>query len=698
MRDHDRGGGIGSPTHARGILTRLLRGARGHGGDARPAPRRGFLGRLARDARGNTLAIVGAALVPLAGMIGSGVDMSRAYMAKTRLQSACDASALAGRRIMTNDQMTDTVRAEAVRFFNFNFPQHLYGTDTFTPAVARPVSGTVRVTASTTIPTSIMKIFGFTSLPLNVTCDASLNFVNTDVMLVLDVTGSMDQNLSGTKKIVSLRDAVMALYDELAPVQAQLETNGLRLRYGVVPYSSTVNVGGLIRGVNPDFLANSVTYQTRRANMATQTSSSSANGPYWEYYSSTAPYYTSNVNQATSITQGNCLNFMKNLNFTGFAATPTNPTSGGPAPAPTIVASFPHDGTATAGGSTGEWGWTNAPDTSGTNESCRRKRTDTTTTYRYAFTNDIFQPLAVDTSNYKMGTAVSVALDNDPNDPDADDYSGTVATPGYYNVADLATGGLGHGVTQISQAWNGCIEERTTVHTITPTSPADLAIPSGANDLNINLIPNSDDTRWRPQWPAMAWYRSAGSATATSGTSNATAACPAPAVRLQTWTSDAMQAYVNALIPTGSTYHDIGMLWGARMLSTGGIFADGCENYHGMPCTRHIIFMTDGQMDTDPSTYSAYGMEKNDQRISGMSNPSETELNGRHMQRFRMICNAARSMNISIWVIAFGTSLSTDMSNCASNSNQASTIGNRDQLIAKFREIGNNIGSLRLTQ
>jgi len=51
----------------------------------------GFLSRLARDSRGNTLAIVGAALIPLTAMIGSGVDMSRAYMAKTRLQSACDA-------------------------------------------------------------------------------------------------------------------------------------------------------------------------------------------------------------------------------------------------------------------------------------------------------------------------------------------------------------------------------------------------------------------------------------------------------------------------------------------------------------------------------------------------------------------------------------------------------------------------------
>jgi hypothetical protein len=108
--------------------------------------------------------------------------------------------------------------------------------------------------------------------------------------------------------------------------------------------------------------------------------------------------------------------------------------------------------------------------------------------------------------------------------------------------------------------------------------------------------------------------------------------------------------------------------------------------------------MTDGQMDTDPGIYGAYGIEKNDERISGMSNPSENELNGRHLQRFRMICNAAKSLNISIWVIAFGTTLTSDMTNCASNANQAATISDRDALIAKFREIGNNIGALRLTQ
>jgi hypothetical protein len=49
-------------------------------------------------------------------------------------------------------------------------------------------------------------------------------------------------------------------------------------------------------------------------------------------------------------------------------------------------------------------------------------------------------------------------------------------------------------------------------------------------------------------------------------------------------------------------------------------------------------------------------------------------------------------------VIAFGTSLSDDMEQCASSANQAATSASRDALIAKFQDIGKNIGSLRLTQ
>jgi len=693
MRDSDGGGKIGAPLRAHSIFGRLLGGRRRA---ARPAGNGGgFLRRLARDARGNTLAIVGAALVPLAGMIGSGVDMSRAYMAKTRLQSACDAGALAGRRIMTNDTLTTTVTNEAVRFFNFNFPQQLYNTAAFTPVVTKPASGTIRVTASTTIPTSIMRIFGFTSLPLSVTCDASLNFVNTDIMLVLDTTGSMDNDVNDVattndalRKITALRDAVMAMYDSLTPIQTQLEANGMRLRYGVVPYSSTVNVGALIRAVNPSYLVDSWTYQSRVANYNTLNSSSSAGTQYWEIYTATAPYYTQNSALATSISQGNCLSFMKNQNFTGFTATPTNPTSGGPAPTPTVSASFPQDGTATAGGTSGEWGWTGAPVTSGTLRSCRRLRVDTTTTYYYTFTDDTYRAVTYDVSQFKLGNPVTIAsADN-----------GTVPTAGSYSPQALPPAATGESNT--TSTWNGCIEERDTSNTITG-SASGFTIPGSAYDLDINRIPSNDATRWRPMWPAVEYYRTAGATTATSGwpiTAFGVTyyACPAPAQRLTAWTRTALQTYVNSLNPEGYTYHDIGMIWGTRMLSSGGIFADSPDTYAGMPVSRHIIFMTDGQLFPQCATYSAYAMEQNDYRVTGASTcPNQYD---RHMQRFRMICNAAKSMNISIWVIAFGTTLSNEMTECASNANQASTAADRDTLIARFQQIGSQIGALRLTQ
>jgi hypothetical protein len=174
------------------------------------------------------------------------------------------------------------------------------------------------------------------------------------------------------------------------------------------------------------------------------------------------------------------------------------------------------------------------------------------------------------------------------------------------------------------------------------------------------------------------------------------AACPAAARRLTSWTRSDMLTYVNALQPTGSTYHDIGMIWGARMISGAGIFADSPDVFNGMPVARHIIFMTDGELAPTTAAYSSYGMERLDQRVTGSSTGSGQYE--RHMQRFRMICNAARGQNVSIWVIAFGVTLTSDMQNCASNPNQASTSTNRADLIARFRQIGNQIGALRLTQ
>lgn len=564
-----------------------------NGGGAPPG--RGFLGRLARDTRGNTLAIVGAALVPLTAMIGSGVDMSRAYMAKTRLQTACDAAALAGRRVMQNDELTNEVRQEATGFFNFNFPQGLYGVAEFTPAVTRPAAGTVRVTAETTIPTTIMSMFGFDSLPLEVTCDAALNMVNTDIVLVLDITGSMlctpqessncgRANEISTSRMSGLRRAVKALYDELEPVQARLEAAGMRLRFGIVPYSSAVNVGRLIQGADPSFLRTTHNYQSRRVVR-------------------TAP---------GAMSSSTC-----SRNYGGT--------------------------------------WNR------TTQACNYFR---------------YEQRSIDVAEYLTGQPVDLT-------PIIGGSPPTTTTANY------------------APPWRGCIEERQTVNTI--SSSSGYSIPADAYDLDINRIPDSDETRWAPHWPEVIFSRPIGSTSTAGGSAITTRpeawyACPSEARRLQAWTKAEMDSYVDALEAVGGTYHDIGMIWGARLISPGGIFGDSPDTFNGMPVARHIIYMTDGQLAANTFTYTSYGIEQHDRRVTGTSTLSDSNLTSRHMQRFRMICNATKSLNVSIWVIAFATELNDDLLNCASNPSQASLSSSNEELIERFRELGTNIGALRLTQ
>ena len=108
-----------------------------------------ILMRLYHNQAGNTLAIVAAAIFPLAALIGGGVDMSRLYLTKTRLQQACDAGALAGRRSMSGLTWTTgsgSSQDTANRFFTINFPAHKYGTNS--AAVTYSASSTGAVTGS----------------------------------------------------------------------------------------------------------------------------------------------------------------------------------------------------------------------------------------------------------------------------------------------------------------------------------------------------------------------------------------------------------------------------------------------------------------------------------------------------------------------------------------------------------------------
>ena len=196
--------------------------------------------------------MMGMALIPIAAMIGSGLDISRAYLVKSKMQTACDAAALATRRYMGGNALNQAAKDEGTKFFNFNFPPGTMSTAAVTPGITTDPNdaSVVQVSASTSVPTTLMAILGQGSIPVSVSCSADQDYVNNDIMLVLDVTGSMNcavgtgdscayqASEQTNSRIAALKSAASSLYSTLAGA------TGVRTRYGFMPYSMTVNVAG----------------------------------------------------------------------------------------------------------------------------------------------------------------------------------------------------------------------------------------------------------------------------------------------------------------------------------------------------------------------------------------------------------------------------------------------------------------------
>jgi hypothetical protein len=546
---------------------------------------------LRRDVRGNTLAIMAASMIPLVAMIGSGVDMTRAYMAQNRFRQACDAGALAGRKLLSGTTVSDPVRTEATKYFRFNFPIGHFQSAAYTLAMSVPATGTLKITSETTIETTIMKMFGFQTLPITAVCSATQDFVNTDIMMVFDLSGSMNclpgvaggcaSGIAGSK-LDALKSAAKSLYTTLEPAQNQLNANSLRLRYGFVNYSSNVNVGAAVYAKNPSYFASKWTYQSR-----------------------TLGYTTTGKSKVWCDARNGV-----HSSYNWWGGTATFCTYADPA--------------------SSDWVWI---------------------------------PVEHDVTSYLAGGTPYLAS-----------------------------------IKRNSTAWRGCVEERRT-NNVAIDGGTSVTAPADAWDLNVDRLPDNDDTRWGPVWPDTVFKR--------NESASEVASCATAARRLQNYYNNkaGFDSYVDGLTAEGSTYHDIGMIWGARFISPTGIFAaspsetndlsveDNPLKLRGFGVKRYIIFMTDGDM-APSDTYSAYGIESLDNRVTGAAS---NQLN-RHLQRFRMACNAAKAKGIDVWVIAFATTLTTDMERCASKPEQAAGLSTNAALIAKFEEIGSKIGSLRLSQ
>ncbi len=677
---------------------------------------RTFLTRLARDTRGNTLAIMAAALFPLAGLIGGGLDVARMYIVKTRLQHACDAGALAGRKAMGGGTWGQTINdvpnypdATAERFFNVNYNSQAYGASGVTKAFSEN-AGKVSGTASAVVPMTVMRIFGKTDETMEVTCEAEMRLPNTDVMFVLDTTGSMNCPVTGAcasnsveqpgSKIAALRVAVKCFYEIVARLDTDAACTGgnpsggtgsqTQLRFGFVPYATNANVGKLLRN---DWFVDQWTYQSRVASQMFGTWASWDGSNLRCISPATSCALGAWANHGTATTQNrssDCNN-----------AIPTIPPETYEIVAGSSPISVANSETDTQFKT---WETVNHSKYQRSYNSSTKICTlqvQTRVIERRAFRNRatastsgaasvnawLYRPVAVDVGALKEGSGWKTA---------------GITLP------------IGNDFTSKTITWDGCIEERGTVRQASYNP-----IPAGALDLNIDLTPSLTNLQsyWAPAlddvlYPRKTTYSNnsgfnmAEITTLTNFTGQAYS-CPTEAKKLQSWTdADAFETYVDSLRASGNTYHDIGLIWGGRLMSPTGLFAtENALTPQGGEIERHMIFMTDGDACTENYNYQAYGLAFFDRRqtdpnvVPTGGCTSTGTLTQQVNARTEVLCSAIKNRNITLWVISFGSVASstvTRLSNCASQGRYFSA-NDAAALQATFRQIADQISALRLT-
>jgi Flp pilus assembly protein TadG len=585
----------------------------------------GLLGRLRKNVAGNVLILAAAAMIPLCAMVGGALDLSRLYLTKVRLQHACDAGALAGRKQMGGGSWNTAAQTAATNYFNGNFRQGAYGS-AVTTAVFTSGGSDVTGTVTSMVPMTLMAMFNVPAKQLTVNCMTAMQLPNTDVMFVLDTTGSMAELPNGNNvnggagsKIAVLRNSVKCFYEALA----QQKTNATncaansyaginsdsQLRFGFVPYASNVNISQL--GLPASYFATNWSYQSRsRTNVWSPWTDTSTN-----CYSK--PADTTTRQYRTTGSNWNCVVQMR-----------TNPS------------------------------------------------------WLYAKTNFAIDP---------TGALTAFRNTQIPRTPPA---------------ASVTVPGIGDNFANRIVDWDGCIEEQpgTANINLKPNAAFAPMLPDALYLRNVLPDGSGDVSRNDSITPVTTNYYNA--------VASSKYTCPAPAEKLtgtDVWTPTNFANYVDALTPSGNTYHDYGMLWGGRLLSPEGMFAseNGATGTGGV-IQRHLIFMTDGDARANACDYTNYGVAWWDLRtnasVGSCNNALDTNLTNDVNTRLAALCTSVKNEpNTLIWVISFGgTGITTTTKNrlrtCASDDDHFFDATDATKLKDAFEDIAARIAQLRLKQ
>lgn len=201
---------------------------------------------LWRNERGATAIIFGVMLTVLMTFVGMAVDGSRWISARRQHAAAIDSALLsAARQLQYDPTSTSTALATATSVYDVNKPKGITSTVAFTQDTAAQV---VTFTGAASIPTTILRIAGFTELPISAPATAlyaqgGLNGgSNIEMAVMLDVTGSMCDDGTGPCKTGNKISGVKQAASDLANIVLGTTSTNYTSRMALIPFSSAVRI------------------------------------------------------------------------------------------------------------------------------------------------------------------------------------------------------------------------------------------------------------------------------------------------------------------------------------------------------------------------------------------------------------------------------------------------------------------------
>lgn len=205
--------------------------------------------RFKGDESGSIAITFGLIALGLVATAGIAIDHARVVSAQTRINNALDAASLAATKVLVEEGATNE-RLHAIAQATFEIHSSRLRDDTLTKLGKLTLDidraeGTVTAYAQAVVDGTLSRVIGFNTFQVQARSKAAHAIKDVELGLMLDVSGSMNDD----GKLTALKAAGKNLLDVLLPERP----SPAKIRIGLAPYSTAVNAGSYTSKVRGKF-------------------------------------------------------------------------------------------------------------------------------------------------------------------------------------------------------------------------------------------------------------------------------------------------------------------------------------------------------------------------------------------------------------------------------------------------------------